>query len=183
MQDVTTHLARKLRDLRTNAGWTLDALADRTGISRAALSRLENADVSPTADQLNRLSAAHGLALSRLLAMVEDNVAAHIPVSAQDVRHDPAQGIRRRVLSPPGSGAVSEVIEVNLSPGTRVSYDRPRKPGQEHHLLMRAGGLVVTVDDAHHTLHPGDTLRYHLTGASDFQADATAGARYILVIL
>ena len=179
----TPRLARRLRDLRGAAGWRLDDLADRSGISRATLSRLEQGQVSPTADQLNRLAAAHGLALSQLLAQVEHGPRALVPTGAQEAWSDPAQGIHRRALSPPGDGLRAEVIEVTLAPGTTVDYDRPRRPGLEHHLLMRAGGLTLTADGIRYDLNAGDSLRYCLTGASGFRADPQRGARYLMVIL
>ena len=48
-------LAERLAALRTAAGWSLDELATRSGVSRATLSRLERAETSPTATLLSRL--------------------------------------------------------------------------------------------------------------------------------
>lgn len=57
MDDLDARLARRLAELRTSRGWSLDALAARSGVSRATLSRLENAEVSPTAALLGKLCA------------------------------------------------------------------------------------------------------------------------------
>jgi transcriptional regulator with XRE-family HTH domain len=55
-------LAERLAALRLAAGWSLDELATRSGVSRATLSRLERAETSPTATLLSRLARAHGVA-------------------------------------------------------------------------------------------------------------------------
>jgi hypothetical protein len=46
---IDRHLAQRLRALRVERGWSLDGLPRRSGASRAALSRLENVEVGPTA--------------------------------------------------------------------------------------------------------------------------------------
>ena len=73
--DLDQRLAGRLKALRTERGWPLDELASRAGISRATLSRLENAEVSPTASVLGKLCGAYGMTMSRLMRMVEDDFA------------------------------------------------------------------------------------------------------------
>ena len=60
---LTERLAAYLRDLRRARGLSLDGLAALSGVSRATLSRIETAEVSPTADTLDRLASAHGMTL------------------------------------------------------------------------------------------------------------------------
>ena len=58
---LTTRLSQRLSALRAERDLTLEALAAQSGLSRAALSRMEKAEVSPTAEQLGKLCAAYGL--------------------------------------------------------------------------------------------------------------------------
>jgi len=176
-------LARRLRGLRRARGWSLDDLAARAGVSRATLSRLENAAASPTAQVLGRIAAAHGLALSRLMLMVEERAAPLIPAADQPVWTDPETGFRRRAVSPPAAGLAGEAIEGRLPPGARIAYPAPPRPGLEHHLLLREGWLTVTLDDAAHALAPGDALRYRLFGPSAFETPADSGARYLMFLV
>ncbi|MFF1798770.1 helix-turn-helix domain-containing protein, partial [Kitasatospora sp. NPDC058263] len=64
-------LAIRLAELRVEHGWTLEELARRAEVSRSTLSRVERAEVSPTAALLGRLCAVYGRTMSRLLAEVE----------------------------------------------------------------------------------------------------------------
>lgn len=64
-------LAEHLRKLRTDRGLRLQDLADNSGVSRATLSRIENGDVSPTAETLGRLASVLALPLSQLLAPLD----------------------------------------------------------------------------------------------------------------
>jgi len=71
--ETEQRLAARLKQLRVEQGWSLDQLASASQVSRATLSRLENGEVSPTTSVLGKLCAAYGLAMSRLLRMVEDD--------------------------------------------------------------------------------------------------------------
>ena len=70
-----------------------------------------------------------------------------------------------------------------LKPGTRIAYDRPPRPGLEHHLVMLDGALSLTVDGIRHRLAAGDCLRYRLHGDSLFETPANSGARYHLFMV
>ncbi|QND52183.1 helix-turn-helix domain-containing protein [Phyllobacterium sp. 628] len=175
-------IARRLKGLRAEREWSLDELAKRSAVSRATLSRLENAEVSPTANVLGKLCAAYGLTLSRLMHMVEDDFVPLIRHAAQPVWTDQSVGFRRRSVSPPAQTLAGEALECEIDPGARITYEQPPRPGLEHHLVMLEGRLQVTVNGQTHDLHPGDCLRYQLFGPSAF---ATSGqsARYMLFIL
>lgn len=180
---IDRRIAQRLRSLRAERQWSLDELARRTDVSRATLSRLENAEVSPTASVLGRLAAAYGLTISRLMHMVEDDFAPLIRREAQPLWTDPDIGFRRRSVSPPAQTLRAEVLECELKPGTRITYDEPPRAGLEHHLLLTDGALEISIDGQTYDLKPGDCLRYQLYGASTFATPKRSGARYILVVL
>lgn len=180
---IDQRIARRLRGLRAERGWSLDELARRSGVSRATLSRLENTEVSPTVSVLGKLCATYGLTMSRLMYLVEDDFVPLVRQSAQSVWADPTIGFRRRSVSPPARTLAAELLECELEPGARVAYDTPPRRGLEHHLLVIEGRLEVTVGGRTHDLRPGDCLRYQLFGASDFATPEHSAAKYILVIL
>jgi transcriptional regulator with XRE-family HTH domain len=184
-QDTTLdqRIAHRLRDLRTGRGWSLDDLAKQCGVSRATLSRLENAEVSPTAAVLGRLCAAYGLPMSRLMRMVEDDFPPHLAPDDQPVWIDETVGFRRRSVSPPAQNLAGEVLECHLDAGAQISYDRPPRAGLEHHLVLREGRLAVTVDGRRHNLKAGDCLRYQLFGPSGFETPPDCAARYFLFLV
>jgi transcriptional regulator with XRE-family HTH domain len=180
---IDRRIAQRLKALRAERNWSLEELARLSNVSRAALSRLENAEVSPTASVLGKLCAAYGLTMSRLMRMVEDEFVPLLTRADQPVWTDPAGGFRRRSVSPPAHALAGEVIECELDPGTRISYDKAPRPGLEHHLHLVEGRLDITVDGVGRQLHPGDCLRYQLTGASAFSTGPERGARYFIFIV
>jgi transcriptional regulator with XRE-family HTH domain len=183
LEETDVRLARRLGDLRRVQGWSLDDLAKRSGVSRATLSRLERADVSPTAAVLGRLCAAFGVTMSRLLAQVEGEGAALWPVAAQTLWVDPATGFRRRSVSPPSAGLAGEMIEGLLPAGAQIAYPAPPRAGLEHHLYLLEGALEVSLDGEPHRLTAGDCLRYRLFGASSFKAPGPDAAHYVIALI
>lgn len=176
-------IAQRLKGLRVERGWSLDELARRSNVSRATLSRLENAEVSPTTSVLGKLCAVYGLTMSRLMHLVEDDFDPLVRQSAQAVWKDPDVGFRRRSVSPPAHGLAAEVLECELEAGVHITYDRPPRSGLEHHLFLIEGQLEVSVGGRTYDLRPGDCLRYQLFGPSAFATPEQCPARYLLFIL
>ena len=176
-------MAERIRTLRNDRGWSLDELSTICGISRATLSRLEKAEVSPTATVLGRLCAAFGLTMSRLIAMVESEFTSLITQHDQTVWTDPETGFIRRSISPPAQTLVGEVLKCEIPSAQTIEYKKPPRSGLEHHLILLSGFLTLTVDGNTHDLRPGDCLRYQLFGESTFRTSDHSGAEYILCIL
>jgi transcriptional regulator with XRE-family HTH domain len=179
---VERRIAQRLARLRSEHGWSLEALAERTGISRATLSRLERSELSPTAAMLGKLCTVYGWTLSRLMADVETRPPNFLSAAEQPTWTDPESGYRRRIVSPPAPGLRGEVVEVHLPAGATVSFETSPVAGLEHHLWMLAGSLALEVEGARFQLRAGDCLRYVLTGATRFHAGKRE-ARYVIAMV
>lgn len=180
---VERRIAQRLAALRTERGWSLDAVAERTGISRATLSRLERSELSPTAAMLNRLCTVYGWTLSRLMAEAETRSPNLVPAAEQTDWTDPDTGYRRRAISPPSAELRGEMVEVRIPPGAVVSYDSAPVNGLEHHLWMLEGALTLTVGGSVFQMRPGDCLRYVLTGPSTFENTGKRDTRYVIAMV
>lgn len=181
--DLDTRLSQRLRKLRTKRNWSLDDLAERSGISRATLSRLENSEVSPTATALGKLCSAYGLTMSRLMMMVEQTFIPLIQRDSQTLWEDPETGFTRRTISPPAEALAAEMLECSLPAGRRIRYDDTPRPGLEHHLYLLSGALKLTIGGKTCDLKSGDCLRYRLDGPSIFETSSKRAAHYILTIV
>ncbi|HEY4173291.1 MAG TPA: XRE family transcriptional regulator [Rhodopila sp.] len=180
--DLDTRLAARLASLRAERGWSLDTLAERSGISRTTLSRLEHGETSPTASLLGRLCTAYGRTMSRLIAETEIEAPSHLRAADQATWVDPETGFRRRGVSPPAAGLDAELVEATLPAGKTISYAAPALQGLEQHIWMLSGTLTLTVEAKTHRLEPGDCLRFRLFGPTRFDAPGPDDARYLLVV-
>ena len=181
--DIETRIARRLARLRAERKWSLEALAEQTGISRATLSRLERAELSPTAAMLGKLCTVYGWTLSRFMAEAETRAPNLVPARDQAEWKDPASGYRRRIVSPPVSGLRGELVEVRMPPGASVSFDASPIAGLEHHLWMLDGSLTLEVEGSPFWLRAGDCLRYVLAGPTRFKNPGKREARYLVAMV
>lgn len=176
-------LAARLRAEREARGWSLAALAARSGVSRAMISKVERAEASPTAALLGRLSGAFGLTLSTLLARAEvEGGAGRIARAAdQPSWRDPGSGYVRRAVTPPGSEP--ELVAVELPPGARVPF-----PAASYALLagqcvwVLGGTLAFREGAVEHRLAPGDCLALGPPTDCEFHNPGPELARYLVAL-
>jgi transcriptional regulator with XRE-family HTH domain len=117
--DILEDLAHRLKLERETRNWSLAELADRSGVSKAAINKIERAEVSPTAVVLVKLASAFGLTLAALLVKAEggDRLSR---AADQPVWRDPDSGyIRRQVFVRPDHPV--EVVRVELPAGQSVT--------------------------------------------------------------
>ncbi|MCV0426949.1 MAG: XRE family transcriptional regulator [Roseibium sp.] len=183
MSNVEQHLARRLIELRRAKNWPLEDLAEKTGISRATLSRIERGDTSPTALVLGKLASAFGVSMAELFGAVSESAERHVSKNAQPVWLDPETGFRRRSLTPAASGYRGTVIEGMLPAGETISYDAPPVPDLEHHLVLLDGKLRCTLGPDVFNLEAGDALRFRLNAPNSYHASGKAPARYLLTVI
>ncbi|TCO69722.1 helix-turn-helix domain-containing protein [Rhodovulum euryhalinum] len=59
-------LGQRVRELRTAHGWTLEQAAQRAGLARSTLSKIENDQMSPTYEALKKLATGLGVSVPQL---------------------------------------------------------------------------------------------------------------------
>src|SRR5215468_5371128 len=69
---VTAAVAHNVRSLRHARGWTLAALAARSGVSKGMVVELEHGRTNPSVATLCRLAAAFGVGLAQLLELGDE---------------------------------------------------------------------------------------------------------------
>ncbi|RWX76684.1 helix-turn-helix domain-containing protein [Neorhizobium lilium] len=182
--DIDTAIGARLKTLRMSQGLTLEELAERSGVSRAMISRIERAEASPTAALLARLSEALGLSLSAFFA--DDIRADASPLSRranQKLWRDPQTGYLRRSVSPPGMPSRVDIVEVEFPAHARVSFPpREESRSMTQHVWLFEGTLELIIGETVHLLHPGDCLFMDIGDAFDFHNPSDKPARYAVVL-
>jgi len=157
MVPTTEQLAEAVRDARTGRGLSVSALAERSGVSRAMIAKVEHAEAQPTAALLGRLSGALGMTLSELVARAERGGERLARAADQPTWTDPDTGYERRAVSP-RSGGPLELVEVRLPPGAEVSYPADAYTFSHHQIWVLEGRLRFREGDVEHDLARGDCL-------------------------
>lgn len=157
VNDIGDALAARLRDERARRGWTLADLADRAGVSKAMISKIERGQSSPTAALLGRLSGAFGLTLSMLLERAEGGGGRLRRAAQQPVWVDPGSGYVRRQISPPAVSPL-ELVEVSLPAGARVPLPASSYAFIRQLIWVREGVLTFYEGVESRVLESGDCL-------------------------
>lgn len=168
--------ARRARELSTTA------LADRSGVSRAMIGKIERGEAQPTAALLGRLSAALGMTLSELVARAERADERLVRAAEQPTWADPESGYRRRALSPPAGGPL-ELVEVELPGGAEISYPADAYVFLHQQIWMLEGRLRFREGDAVHELAAGDCLQLGPPAASSFTNPTATTCRYLVALV
>lgn len=184
--DVNERLARRLKSLREERGWSLDALATRSGVSRSNISLIERGQSSPTASVLDKLAAGLGVTLASLFEEPQASGTAASPlarVAEQPVWTDPASGYLRRNVSPPVRSPI-QLVDVRFPAGQRVAYDASARDEEVHQQVwMIDGAMSLTVGETTWRLEAGDCLAMTLDAPIVFHNPGAREARYLVALV
>ncbi|MFJ4294146.1 helix-turn-helix domain-containing protein [Cupriavidus sp. NPDC089707] len=183
--DFDSHLAWRVRELRKTRGYTLEQLAELSGVSRSMISLIEREETSPTAAVLNKLADALGVTLASLFSG-EMRSASELPIARsadQQSWTDPASGYVRRHLSPPNSKSPIDLIEVTFPPGETVAFESVTRSFVTHQQVwMLEGEMRITVGEDTWHLLTGDCLAMALGQRIVFSNPTRQPARYVLAM-
>ena len=123
--DISVRIGTRICALRGKRNLTLDNLAYRAQVSRTMLSRVERRESSPTAQLLGRVCGGLGVTLSVLFSETQMPVSPLSRRRDQPTWRDPATRYLRRGVSPTGTGASVDSVEVEILPGGSVASSLP----------------------------------------------------------
>jgi len=176
-------IAEGIKKRREQLGISANDLAERSGVSRAMVSKIERLEVSPTAALLGRLCNGLGITLSSLIASAETSAGPPIVRAAdQPVWRDPDTGLLRTMVSPLNTGSRVEIVQVELPSGAEVKYDVMREPNYDQHVLVLTGKLTMAFGDDVYELGAGDCIRSRFDVEHTFANRARNAAKYLVVI-
>ncbi len=179
--DPSARLARRIRLEREARGWSLADLAERSGVSKAAISKIERDEVSPTAALLVRLAAAFDLTLAGLLLRAESGGVRLVRADDQPVWRDPETGYRRRQVHARPDHPV-ELVEVELPAGARVTLPASSYAHIRQLVWLRAGRLTIVEGGVTHRLESGDCLGFGPPAEVTFAAEDDAACTYVVAL-
>jgi transcriptional regulator with XRE-family HTH domain len=157
---VNRHLGRRVRQLRAGRGWSLEAMAQASGVSRSMLSEIEREKANPTLMVTLRIARAFGLAMGELLEM-PGAVSAVQVIRANDhtYHYRSDKDCRIRTLSPLNLEKDVEFYELLLQPGG-VLRSAAHFEGTREFLTVQKGRVRVESADDAEELNHGDSATY-----------------------
>ncbi|MGX1306111.1 transcriptional regulator with XRE-family HTH domain [Amorphus suaedae] len=185
MTDLDACLGASIRAEREARGWSVSELADRSGVSRAMIAKVEKGDSSPTAALLGRLSGAFGLSVSTLLARSEAMSArAVLRAADQPTWRDPETGYLRRQIAPaPGSDLPLDLVRIELPAGAEIAYPASAYAFGRRLIWVVEGTLGFVEGDTEHSLGAGDCLELGTPADCVYRNRSEATCVYLVAVL
>ena len=181
IDDLGDRIARRLRLERDSRSWSLADLAERSGVSKAMISKIERAEVSPTAVVLVRLAGAFDLTLAGLMLQAEGQGERLTRAGEQPVWRDPETGyLRKQVFGRPDHPV--EIIRVELPARQQVVLPISSYAHIRQVVWVQTGSLVLVEAGVRHELGPGDCLGFGPPSEVTFANETTAPCVYVVAL-
>lgn len=176
-RDLTPAVASNVRRHRGERGWSLQQLADASGVSRAMLGQIELGKSAPTINVLWKIAGALGLPFSALLGQEETSSTVVLRAAAAKELRSADGTFSTRALFPVDRPRQVEFYELHLAPHASELADA-HAPGTAENLVVTRGALEIAVGGDRRVLHPGDAIffradephAYHNPGAEELVA-------------
>lgn len=179
--ELTRRVAEMVRVLRKSRGYSLDDLAQKSGVSRASLSQIETAKTNPTIAILWKISAALGVPFATLLGEERADRVRVLRRADQQVLRSADGRMESRPLTPAGGAPNVEVYELRLQPRS-IALSEPHAKGTTETLVVLTGSLRLKAGDEVHDLAIGDSVFFLADVGHSYENTGRVEARYHNVI-
>jgi transcriptional regulator with XRE-family HTH domain len=175
-------LGERVRALRRERGWTLEMLAERSGVSRAMISKLERGEKNPTLVVAAKVAEGLGMNLSRLVGVEEKRKVVVVPRGRRMTMRDPETGFERQLLSPSLGGRGVEFMRNVVPEGSTSGELPPHRRGVEEYVVVERGRLRAVLGGEEYVLEEGDAAYFEADVAHRFDNAGVGECSYYLVI-
>ncbi|MDD7998062.1 helix-turn-helix transcriptional regulator [Kosakonia radicincitans] len=180
--NINQRISARIRVERESRGWSLSELAERAGVSRAMIHKIERGESSPTAALLARLSGAFGISMSTLIARAEMQEGKLLRYADQPVWRDPQSHYLRRHVSP-RSDLPIDLVQIDLPAGSDIPMPASSYALARQLIWLQEGELVFVEGDTRHEMKAGDCLELGPPNDCRFINESSAPCRYLVVRL
>ena len=171
-------VGRCIRELRTQKGLSLRALAELSGLSTNAISLIERGDNSPTVSSLHNLATALAVPITAFFEQHVDGQVIHLKKNQRPTSE--TAGVRMENL---GSGLPNQQIEpflMTIEPGGSSTSGQITHSGEEL-VYVLSGSLVCRINEREYRLEKGDSLLF-LASQPHIYRNQTKRSAQILII-
>jgi transcriptional regulator with XRE-family HTH domain len=157
--DLALSIGRNLRRLRVKQGYSLERLANVSGVSRAMLGQIELGKSVPTISLLWKVAKALGVPFSAL--NVDGEPFANHVLRSEDAKILTSRdgSFTSRALFPHDAERKVEFYELELAPHA-AEHAVAHAPGTIENLIVTAGEVEIKVGSETHRLKPKDAILF-----------------------
>ncbi|MER6143640.1 XRE family transcriptional regulator [Streptomyces sparsogenes] len=172
LDQLTQSLARNLKRWRNERGFTLDALAARSGVSRGMIIQIEQARTNPSVGTTVKLADALGVSITTLLDYESGPQVQLVPAEQAVRMWSTDAGSYTALLVGTEARGPLELWEWRLTPGEGSDSD-PHPPGTFELLHVTAGELTLTVGGETYAVPAGSSAAFEASVPHGYRNDGT----------
>lgn len=163
-------IGKNIQKLRKARGLTLDVLSERSGVSKAMLSQIEQEKANPTVATVWKIAQGLDAEINSLLGAEGEGARRFRVVRRDEILklETDEPGIHLRVLSPVSMVEDLEMYLLSFEPHA-VLRSAPHFPRTEEFLTVIDGAVRVTAGDNVSDLAAGDFVTYHCDVEHDIE--------------
>jgi transcriptional regulator with XRE-family HTH domain len=161
LKDAVAAIGPKIRELRRQKNLTLQQLSERSGVSAAAINKIERNGMVPTIATLMKLAGAFNRTVGWLVGEQEDDGRSVVLVRPAERRRvfTSKTGLELMGLSGPYGPFFMAGAAATVEAGAD-SGPTPMEHAGEEHVYVLDGSLRFTIDDTDYLLRRGDALHF-----------------------
>ncbi len=179
---LSAAIGARVRSERQGRGWTLDQLAEASGVSRRMLVNVEQGAANPSVTTLLRLSDALGIGLQSLVDVPRSSPVAVVRTGDAPALWTGEHGGRGVLLAGTAPPDVLELWDWTLAPGDRHDSEAHVR-GTKEILQVRQGTLTVEVDGQVEVLEVDDAVSFASDVPHSYANTGDGQARFTLTVL
>ena len=151
-------IGQAVLEARHRRGWSIRSLAEKSGVSKGLISRLEGGEANPSVEILWRLAGALEVPFSDLVRYDPPAVTVVRAHEAADMKTEDDAMELRLLFASSGANRL-EIYELLMPPASRSEWQSHGQGTHEHSIVM-SGRVVVEVGDREYQLGEGDLIGF-----------------------
>jgi transcriptional regulator with XRE-family HTH domain len=179
IERTVSELGSKVARARAERGWSLQQLADRAGVSPAAIHKVEKSGMTPTITSLMKIAVALGKSVSHFVEESDTlRPVTHIRADERARLYTSKQGLELQNISGRYGPFFVAGAEARVDPLADSGPEPMSHPGEELVLLLE-GTMHFVVGGERYELEEGDSLHFRTTLAHSWANPTEEPARAI----
>jgi transcriptional regulator with XRE-family HTH domain len=175
-------IGAKVARARSERGWSLAQLAQRSGLSAAAVHKIEKSGMTPTIASLMKIAAALGKSVAHFVDEPETPDTMVIRGDARAPVYTSKQGLDLRNLSGRYGSFAMAGAEALVEPLADSGPTPMRHPGEELVIVLE-GRMEFTVAGQSYELGPGDSIHFRTVRPHSWRNPSDEPARAIWLVV
>jgi transcriptional regulator with XRE-family HTH domain len=182
IERTVSEIGAKVARARAERGWSLAQLAQRSGLSTAAVHKIEKSGMTPTIASLMKVAAALGKSVAYF---VDEPATPDVNVIRGDERarvYTSKQGLELRNLSGRYGGFAMAGADAVVEPRADSGPTPMNHPGEELVIVLE-GRMEFDVDGVTHEVGEGDSIHFRAVRPHSWRNPTDEPARAIWLVV